>query len=172
MTLSINHSELTYKTPKIEGIDDALELLKEAANRLKSKGFTQWSYWLDPPAERMQWLKEGFEDAEFTFIYQDDNLIGMYRLMVQDLKYWGLQTTPAFYLHSLVVSSEYSGLQIGSTLIYTIEKQAIDRGIHLLRLDCDAGNHALCRYYEKLSFKKVGQIQMPLSLNNLYEKEL
>ena len=46
------------------------------------------------------------------------------------------------------------------------------QGISLMRLDCNAQNPALCAYYEKQDFEKVGEKTMEWGINNLYEKRI
>lgn len=150
-----------------------LDLLKEAAHALKVKGTDQWSYWLNPPEEKVTWLKEGITNNEFYFIRNTKGtLMGMFRLLFEDELYWGKQKEEAGYVHSLVVKDEFKGQQIGKHAMKQIEELLIDKGIHLFRLDCVANNKRLCSYYESFGFKQVGQKQMPLSLNNLYEKRI
>ncbi|MGJ8684607.1 MAG: GNAT family N-acetyltransferase [Nonlabens sp.] len=146
-----------------------LELLKIAASSLQHKGINQWSYWLHPPKEKLEWIQEGIDKNEFYFVKDNSTIIGMYRLMTEDLLYWGKQSSTAYYIHSLVIIPAYSGKQLGTQIIEIIKHQAALNSISFLRLDCDASNLGLCDYYVNQGFQKVGTVQMPLSLNNLYE---
>ncbi len=147
-------------------------LLKSAAQNLQAKKVNQWLYWLDPPPEKINWVKEGFENKEFYFIYVDAEIAGMFRLLENDELYWGKQEEKANYIHSLVIKNEFSGLQLGKRVIENVISEMKQKDIWRLRLDCDASNSGLCSYYEKQGFVKVGEMQMPLSLNNLYEKKI
>jgi ribosomal protein S18 acetylase RimI-like enzyme len=153
-------------------IEIALALLKSAATTLQQKGIDQWKIWLDPPAEKINWVEAGFTNQEFHFILIDDRIAGMYRLLNEDELYWGPQEVNACYIHSLVVLQEYSGQQIGRRVLAQLIAEARTHGIPFFRLDCNAANKALCAYYESLGFKQVGVKQMPHSLNNLYEMAL
>jgi GNAT superfamily N-acetyltransferase len=149
-----------------------LHLLKTAAQTLKDRGIDQWDYWLDPPKERLEWAREGFLNDEFYFINFNNEIIGMYRLCEEDLLYWGKQQEPAYYIHSLVIHPKYKGFKIGSYIIKQIEKSALENNICFMRLDCNAANSGLCQYYLDQGFTKVGEKQMKLSLNSLFEKRL
>jgi ribosomal protein S18 acetylase RimI-like enzyme len=94
----------------------------------------------------------------------------MFRLLVEDELYWGKQPVTARYVHSFVVEKQFAGQQIGSKILAQLEHHLIENDIFRFRLDCNASNPALCAYYEKHGFKKVGEKQLPHSLNNLYEK--
>jgi ribosomal protein S18 acetylase RimI-like enzyme len=147
----------------------ALDLLKSAAQNLQLRKINQWSYWLNPPQEKIDWVNAGFQNKEFYFIYVDTQLAGMFRLLENDELYWGKQEEEARYIHSLVIKKEFTGMHIGKKVIEQVIKEMKQNQIFILRLDCDSSNQGLCSYYEKQGFVKVGEKQMPLSLNNLYE---
>lgn len=165
--------ELIFKQALTADIDLALSLLKEAAENIRAKGLTQWNIWLNPSEKQIQWIKDGFEDGEFQIVYSEEGkTAGMFRLSKEDLLYWGEQTQEAAYIHSLMVTKEFSGRDLGKKIITQIEDNLMKDGVNLLRLDCNTDNRWLCTYYEKQGFVKVGQKQMPHALNNLYEKKL
>ncbi|WP_212003784.1 GNAT family N-acetyltransferase [Chitinophaga sp. HK235] len=150
-----------------------LQLLKEAAIAIQAKGLDQWHVWLDPPKEKISWIEEGLEQKEFFAVgNQDNELAGMFRLADKDLLYWGEQDAAAGYVHSLVVRKQFAGQQLGTVILNMIEDKLLAEGCRLFRLDCNAGNAWLCSYYEQQGFKKVGEVKMPHSLNNLYEKQI
>jgi ribosomal protein S18 acetylase RimI-like enzyme len=168
MKLSIEDFSIRKAQPN--QIVVALNLLKIAALDLKNREINQWSYWLDPPQERLQWLSQGFENGEVYFIKAAKRTIAMYRLMEVDLKYWGKQSDPAVYIHSLIVHPDFKGHRLGAQIIGMIHEMALSAGKKFLRLDCNASNQTLCNYYQQLGFKKVGFIQMELSKNALFER--
>jgi len=168
MNYSLEDFSIQKAQPDQIGV--ALNLLKVAALSLKSREINQWSYWLEPPQERLEWLSQGFENGEVYFINAPKQTIAMYRLMEVDLKYWGKQPDPAFYLHSLIVHPDFKGNQLGAQIIERIYGMARVAGKKFLRLDCNASNLKLGTYYQQLGFKKVGFIQMELSKNVLFER--
>lgn len=147
-----------------------LNLLKLASIDLQNRVIDQWAYWQNPDDDKINWIKDGFKKNEFYFIEQKENIIGMVRLLNEDLLYWGVQSSKALYIHSLVVDPKYRGMKIGLIVMTKIEQKALKNNINLLRLDCVATNKGLCHYYENQGFVKVRTIQMPHSQNNLYEK--
>lgn len=162
-----------FRKAQKEEVNKALNLLYLAAQRLKEKGVNQWRFWLNPSQEKINWVEEGFTNQEFYFVQnQDQEIFAMFRLMPKDELYWGKQEKNAFYIHSLAVDPVFAGKQIGQQIIWQIETELIEKGVFTLRLDCNSASLSLCQYYEKLGFRKVGEKQMPDSLNNLYEKEL
>ncbi len=153
-------------------LDDALVFFKLASKSLAKKRVSQWSYWVDPPAEKINWVKEGFDNGEFFFVYgPDGNKIAMFRLLEKDTLYWdekGIEKNTR-YIHSLVVLPAYSGQGIGKALINKILDRLKQDKIKKIRLDCDGSNLRLCRYYEDYGFVKVGEKKTKYAVNNLYE---
>lgn len=140
---------------------------------LQQKGIEQWQYWLDPPPDKRQWIQAGFDNQEFYFVENEDQqVVGMFRLMETDELYWGKQpTVKARYIHSLVVDDAFAGQKIGQRIITKVISEWSAKGINTLRLDCNAHNTQLCQYYEQMGFVKLGEKQLTHSFNNLYEKK-
>lgn len=165
--------ELQFRLMKSDEFGLALLMLTEAAQHLKDKGVNQWSHWLQPGEDQVAWIKEGFAKREFYAVENRDSvIIAMFRLMQEDLLYWGAQKDEARYVHSLVVKRDFAGMQLGTRILEQIGSDLIKAGVSKFRLDCNAANAWLCKYYEQQGFTKVGMVQMTHSLNNLYEKAL
>lgn len=62
----------------------------------------------------------------------------------------------AVYIHKLAVLSDYKSKGIGKSFIAYLEGVAKNDGRCFVRLDCPIANMSLCRYYETVGFKKVG----------------
>ena len=149
--------KLTFEPAKKEQIPEVLNLFREISAQLKKKGLTQWSYWADPPDEKIQWVREGFEKGEFHFVLNEKReWVGIFRLLETDTLYWdekGLEKKVR-YIHSLVVKPEKSGEGIGAQVLTELASKLKKEGVHNLRLDCDSSNARLCSYYEGQGFKK------------------
>ena len=85
-------------------LDVALKFFKLASRSLNEKQVNQWSYWEDPPEEKINWVKEGFVKGEFFFVYgPEGKKIAMFRLLETDTLYWnkkGLEKNRPCRLHS------------------------------------------------------------------------
>ena len=164
---------ITFETIALKDLEIVLELFKNAAEKIEKMNVDHWQYWKNPPKEKIEWVEEGIEKNEFFFINESNGKnIGMVRVLDEDLMYWGKQKEKTKYIHSLVVKEEYNGKGIGSKVIHEIQKKAREENCKYLRLDADSKNVKLCQYYEKLGFKQVGTKRLPLSTNNLYQKEI
>ncbi|WP_196888676.1 GNAT family N-acetyltransferase [Aureivirga sp. CE67] len=163
----------TFKQIEKEELNLVLELFKESAEKIDKKNVDHWQYWKNPPKEKINWVVEGIYQKEFFFIYDSmQQNIGMVRIMNEDLLYWGKQIEKAKYIHSFVIREEFNGKGFGQKIIESIEFLATKENCKYLRLDADSKNPKLCNYYENLGFQKVGEKKLPLSIYNLYEKEL
>ncbi|CAM1373530.1 GNAT family N-acetyltransferase [Tenacibaculum xiamenense] len=164
---------ISFKQIEKEDLAKVLSLFKEAAEKINKKNVDHWQYWKNPPKEKVEWVAEGIANREFYFINTEQNEnIGMVRILDEDIPYWGKQSEKAKYIHSLVIKERFNGKGLGATIIQKIENDSIKTNTEFLRLDADAKNLGLCRYYEKIGFEKVGIKKTPLSTNNLYQKKL
>jgi len=171
----MNWQNISFRLANISELSLALSLLQEAAEWLQGKNTQQWSFWINPPQEKIDWIKEGFENKEFYFVYRNEILLGMFRLMYFDEKYWGKRPDrfdKAAYIHSLTIKREFAGQGLGSLFLQKIEDKLRAEGIFKFRLDCMQSNVGLCNYYESQGFVKVGEVQMSWAMQNLYEKKL
>ena len=167
--------ELTFRQAEASRIQEVLNLFLATSAELKKKGMTQWSYWADPPDEKIQWVRNGFEKGEFYFVYDEKmEWVGMFRLLETDTIYWdekGLEENVR-YIHSLVVKPENSGKGIGAHVLKLLAADLKGQGVQKLRLDCDSSNLRLTRYYEQQGFERVGEKKTPFSVNHLFERIL
>jgi ribosomal protein S18 acetylase RimI-like enzyme len=167
--------KFTFKQAGSDKIEEVLNLFRDTSLELKKMGLTQWGYWADPPEEKIQWVRDGFEKGEFHFVYnQEMEWVGIFRLLETDTLYWdekGLEKDVR-YVHSLVTKPGRSGNGIGAKVLKKLAVDLKKDGVHKLRLDCDSSNSRLCSYYEDQGFVKVGEKKTPFSTNNLYERIL
>jgi len=166
---------MNFSLKKITSSDlsQVLFLFKSAAEKIAKKNIDHWQYWSNPPSEKIQWVEEGILNNEFFFIKNDlEEIMGMVRILEEDILYWGTQNEKAKYVHSLVVSEAFEGLGIGNKVLQKIAIDARKNNVTYLRLDCDSKNPKLCDYYLKQGFIKVGEKALPLSTYNLYQKNI
>ena len=164
--------EINFTQAKKSELKEALSFFKLASQSLSEKQVSQWSYWVDPPEEKINWVKEGFNNGEFFFVSDNSgNKIAMFRLLEKDTLYWDEKGTEknTRYIHSLVVPPTYAGKGIGKAVLHKIIDQLKQLNIEKLRLDCDGSNQRLCQYYESYGFINVGKKTTNYAVNNLYE---
>ena len=164
---------IKFKPIEIKDKNIVLNLFKITAKKINRMNIDHWQYWKDPSQEKIKWVEEGIQNNEFFFINElNGENIGMVRILNEDLIYWGKQKEKAKYVHSLVIREEFNGKGIGTKVLDIIANNAKNDNSKYLRLDADSKNPKLCSFYEKMGFKNVGTVELPLSIYNLYEKKL
>ena len=166
---------MEFQQATLSDLEPILSLFKEVSLSLKKKKVSQWSYWQDPPKDKIEWVIEGLKKNEFYFVLNEvGEKTGLFRLLIHDTLYWDKKgmDTGVRYIHSLVVKPEFTGLRIGETVLKKVIDDLKDKGVAALRLDCDASNKRLCDYYKGFGFKKAGSKKTKYSVNNLYELTL
>lgn len=165
--------DITFKPIHIAEKNTVLALFKKAAEKISKMNIDHWQYWKNPPLEKIKWVEDGIHNNEFFFIESaNKEQLGMVRILNEDVLYWGQQKEKAKYIHSLVIKEQYNGKGIGAKIIQKIESHARKDNCPYVRLDADSKNPKLCNYYERIGFRKVGIKELPLSINNLYEKKI
>lgn len=164
---------LTFTPITKKDQEEVINMFQAAADKINRMNIDHWQYWKNPPSEKIKWVEEGIENNEYFFVQNaDQEIIGMLRILDEDLTYWGEQNEKAKYIHSLVVKEKFNGRGIGVQILEKVGKQAKKENCKYLRLDADSKNPKLCSYYEKQGFQKVGTKELPISVYNLYQKEL
>ncbi|MBZ9786930.1 GNAT family N-acetyltransferase [Psychroflexus sp. CAK57W] len=164
---------ITFTPIKKENLEEVIKMFQTAADKINRMHIDHWQYWKNPPSEKIKWVEEGIQNKEYFFVQNaDQEVIGMVRILDEDLLYWGKQSEKAKYIHSLLVKEKFNGNGIGIQILNRIANDAKKQNCKYLRLDADSTNPKLCRYYEKQGFQKVGIQKLTISTYNLYQKEL
>lgn len=165
--------KLTIRSAKSNEINIALNLLNKAALWLKDKSIDYWQNWLNPSDEHIAWIKQGFDNGEFYFVFNSQNAImGMYRLQYTDEMFWGKQTDKAGYIHSFTTNRDFKGNNIGYQVLKTIEEELLKKSFAYLRLDCSPAIVGLCNYYENYGFVPKETVVIHGEELRLYEKKI
>lgn len=82
---------------------------------------------------------------------------------------------PAIVTHRLAVSEKYRGGGIAAALLMQAEREAIKRGVNVLRIDTETNNPATQRLFPKMGYVFAGEIGLGFRPNlrfYCYEKRL
>ena len=165
--------ELMIESAGSDRITIALDLLYKAAVWLKDKNIDYWQNWLDPLNEHIAWIRQGFDNGEFYFVYNNESIImGMYRLQYRDEMFWGEQNDKSGYIHSFTTNRDFKGNGIGYHILRMIEEKLLEQGFDYLRLDCSPDIRGLCKYYENYGFEPKETIIACGEKLKLYEKKI
>ncbi|OLT15757.1 hypothetical protein BJF78_16090 [Pseudonocardia sp. CNS-139] len=133
-------------------VDVVIGVLDESAAWLAARGVVQW-----PPAFRPEWLEPALRDGDVWLAERDGAAVATVTLQWAD-RLWP-DDGRAGYVHRFAVCRRAAGL--GPELLAWAAGATRDRGRDLLRLDCDAGNARLRRYYEAAGFAHRGDVVFP-----------
>jgi len=161
----------TFRRAELEDVLDLVKILSAAVDYKQAHDDQSWGS--EAYSEREV---RGLLKSNETYVLLDGGeIVATFGLTWDDPEIWGEQPPNAGYLHRMAVKSSSHGQGIGQSIIGWVEAEVARRGKQFLRLDCDARNEKLCRYYESQGFRKAGQKLIP-SLEdyyaNLYEKEV
>lgn len=137
-----------------DDLDDVLDILNEAARWLASRGINQW---------RVDGFPRGLiagniARGEVYVARLDRRAVGTFTLQWTDKAFWPGAAEAAGYVHRIAVRRDARGL--GVELLKAAERATLATRRTLLRLDCYAGNSALCRYYERAGFVRRAEIEV------------
>ncbi len=160
--------EIQIVKAEAEELETVLEILKEAANWLLSRGIDQWqpdSFSRDSIAERIRL-------GEVYLAKQNQQSIATITLQWSDRFFWVDDDTDAGYIHKLAINPAYTGTGLGRRLLEWAEQATKAAGKNCLRLDCMYENTKIRQYYEDAGFEYRGEVRGVGWRAALYEKLL
>jgi ribosomal protein S18 acetylase RimI-like enzyme len=142
-----------------EDADVVVAIVQDAASWLKQRGSTQWRLYLgEKGARHIRNRVAGADGSEVYLAMRNSVPVGTFSLQWDDPNCWDDRGVDgrAGYLHMLAVHRVARGTALGRIMLDFATRTIASRGRELIRLDCWAGNPALCDYYLKLGFTHVG----------------
>ncbi len=127
-------------------------LLTSVQQWLSERRLIQWS-----KAFPAYWLQKQLEDGHFYLVQKESVPVATFRLLYEDLMFWGTPESSALYIHTLAVSRDAKGQQIGLRILDWVAAKARQENIAFVRLDCLADNPILVAYYANYGFEAVGK---------------
>jgi protein-tyrosine phosphatase len=153
-------------------VEPILALRHAAARWLTSQGLDQWSAGEIPSC----CLEQQVGQREVFVLRRGNALAGTVTLRWEDPLIWGEQTSPAGYVHNLIIDRAFAGQGLGRRLLQWAEDQVTATGRSLVRLDCVTSNRRLRDLYESAGYHWLGDKDFPsvakARTTSLYEKTL
>lgn len=150
-------------TPLEVGI--AVEILEEVTHWLALQDLAVWKI-----GQLDGVLNLAAERDELYLVKIAGSIAGTFILQWEDRYFWGETPDDAGYIHKLAVRREYSGKKVGRYILNWAENRIVAEGRTFLRLDCQAKNLEINRYYVEAGFTYRGTTGD--EVYNLYEKQL
>ena len=128
-----------------------LEVREEVAVDLLQRGIAS-----NPNALTRQHLEEWTKSRALWVAELDGSVIGSIAVWLHDpTDYWP-ETELATYIRDLMVSPKHRHEGLRASMLRWAERFSASRGRDRVRLDCDAANERLCRYYQDCGYRRVG----------------
>ncbi len=148
---------LTVHPASPEELSAVVEIYDDAARWLHAKGIYYWAY----PQPR--WIRDLVaRDIEDGCVFlcrtrADDRAVGTLRILWADPAMWPEDVGNAGYIHGLAIRTEVRGRGLGVAMLEWAKGHLRAHARIFMRLDCEAGNPGLRRYYERLGFAFRGE---------------
>jgi GNAT superfamily N-acetyltransferase len=136
-----------------DDVEAVADVLAEETAWLQAKGIRQW-----PARFPADFLLACAGRGELYAGTVDDRIVATVTLQWSDPSFWG-DRQDAGFVHRLAVRRSHAGC--GPVLLKWAEQEVRRRGRSFLCLDTLSSNIRLCRYYEKIGFRAVGEIAGP-----------
>ena len=138
----------------------ALNIYSDCRHAMQRSGIYQWTDTY-PSAEL---IEADIAQGHLYGLYINESCIGLITLnAVQETEYeavnW-LGSNPLI-IHRLAVLPSFHNKGLGKVLMKFAEKHAAKYKHNSLRLDSFSGNIAALTFYEKLGFRKTGEVYFP-----------
>src|SRR5690606_15291946 len=131
-------------------VDDALEVFRDACERLNAMGVRQW-----PEYPSRQLLEESVNRRELHVCRINDVPAAIFRLLWSDEETWGPDDGLAGYVHMLAVHRRFSGTGCGKRVLFLAEQPILHAGRTKFRLDCVSSSAKLRSFYLDAGFRYV-----------------
>ncbi len=130
-------------------LDLIQEILSESARWMREEQgvLDQW-----PERFSDRAVLRAIRTGETFLVYRFQKCVGTVRVMETDESVWGFDDGQALYVHSLAVRRELKGQGVGEAILDAVQRQSVEQGRGLVRLDCRVTNLRLRKYYEACGF--------------------
>jgi ribosomal protein S18 acetylase RimI-like enzyme len=164
---------LKFKIAESNDLQTVLAVLRDAALWLTVKNIDQWQNYIKPEEDLREWIEQGVANQEVFLVYLHEKAVATFRLQWADLVFWPDKNDQlSGYIHSFAVITEFRGQGVGDLVLQWIEAEGLKQKKKYLRLDCNAKNPGLQKYYLDRGFKAVETKEVQGYLNVFFEKEL
>ena len=141
---------LELEVALLADVDQLLDLRRRVARWLAAEGIDLWQLPLDR-GRLASWIARGG-----VLVHRDgDRIVGTVTVLDRDLETWGVDDTPAVYVHLLMVDRSRAGENLGTRILTQVEAMAREDGAHFVRLDAGSDLERLQQWYADRGYKVV-----------------
>lgn len=150
---------ITFDKGNYWQLTQVMKLYKDVIEQMNQKGLDQW-IWGDYP--NVEIISEDLSSGNSYLLFDDNRLMGAFVLNEEQAPEY--KTIPWCYgtrpitMHRLVIHPDYQGRGIAKDAMVLIEDIARNSAYDSLRLDTYSKNTAALALYEKVGYRKSGQV--------------
>ena len=165
--------ELEFRRAGTDDLDALVALYGAAAQDMREKGIDQWDeYYPD-----REILAEDVESGDMTLGFLDGQLACAWVVNREydpeyELGAWDHTEGDFCVLHRLCVNPAMQGRGLARQAMARMEKNALEQGFDSVRLDVFSQNLHAQRLYEKLGYRRTGEVRFRKGIFYLMEKGL
>jgi RimJ/RimL family protein N-acetyltransferase len=158
---------------KTDDLNNIIKIFQNVIENMIKNNIFQWDAMY--PNENI--LADDIRKKQMHKIVFDNNIISLFVLNKEyDEEYsnglWEYKGDNFMILHRLCVNTEYQNKGFGTRTMICIEEHLKNTGIESIRLDTFSKNQAALKLYDKLGYKKTGEVNWRKGLFYLLEKKL
>jgi GNAT superfamily N-acetyltransferase len=167
------NTEIIFRKANIGDLVHVVKIYKNAINRMEKNNILQW----DDLYPNEVILKDDILKEQMFLGEINNKIVSVVVLNKNyDEEYkngnWNYKDLPFAVVHRLCVNPDFQNKGIGNNTMLSIEKLLKKDGIETIRLDAFSLNPYALSMYEKLGYKKVGEVNWIKGLFYLYEKKI
>ena len=165
--------ELEFRRAGTDDLDALVALYGAAAQDMREKGIDQWDeYYPD-----REILAEDVESGDMTLGFLDGQLACAWVVNREydpeyELGAWEHTEGDFCVLHRLCVNPQLQGRGLARQAMARMEKNARDQGFDSVRLDVFSQNLHAQRLYERLGYRRTGEVRFRKGIFYLMDKKL
>ena len=165
--------EMEFRPATPDDLDALVSLYGAAAQDMREKGIDQWDeYYPD-----REILAEDVESGDMTLGLLDGRLACAWVVNREyepeyELGAWEHTEGDFCVLHRLCVNPQLQGRGLARQAMARMEKNARDQGFDSVRLDVFSQNLHAQRLYERLGYRRTGEVRFRKGIFYLMEKKL
>ena len=166
-------TELQFRKAEVDDLDALVALYGAATLHMQRQDIDQW----DERYPDREILAEDVESGDMVLGFLDGGLACAYVVNRDfdpeyELGAWEQSEGDFCVLHRLCVNPELQGQGLARQTMAHMEAEALARGFDSVRLDVFSQNPHAQRLYEKLGYRRTGQVRFRKGIFYLMEKRL
>ncbi|QHS56088.1 GNAT family N-acetyltransferase [Mucilaginibacter sp. 14171R-50] len=144
----------------LQDIPAIMEVVADVVPIMRAAGNLQW----DDTYPNPQVFEDDIKAGQLWVAEVEGQIAGVTAITTDQYPEYaqvGLDTSEeAIVTHRLAVSPHFRGRGLAADLLYQAELVAIERGIHILRIDTNTQNHATRQLFPKMGYSLKGEITL------------